>query len=158
MHWRCGFLKAHKMDSQDPVGRFHTPQSWKTRCPKIIARIGILSSFRTSSALFNFRLLEQVPGVSGSVAFWKCWGHCCSCLNHEPRSDSARFLFFASENVSCLVLGFCFFFFSEQNGFEFRFEILYLELTDNITWKQPVAKWTLDLKRVHWVNAWKKVA
>ena len=60
---------------------------------KIIARIGTLSSFKTSSALFNFLFAE-----TGAWRFWLCgfleilllsWGHCCSCLNHEPRSDSA---------------------------------------------------------------------
>ena len=29
---------------------------------------------------------------------------------------------------------------TEQNRFEFLFEILHLELTDDLTWKQPVAK------------------
>ena len=71
MHWRCSFVEAHEMDSRDPLGRFHTSQSRKTRSLKNNRPNRHFVQFQNFFCSSIFCLLELVPGVSGSVVFWK---------------------------------------------------------------------------------------
>ena len=133
------------------IHEIHTPRSRKTRS---------LKNNRRNRHFVQFQIFFC------SLQFFVCWNWCLAFLalwlSGNTITELTPLLFLLKLWTTiwfcCLFLGFRFFSLSktEQNMFEFRFEILHLELTDDITWKQPVAKWTL--KRMLLVNASKKVA
>ena len=65
---RSTWLISHSSKSENSLSEKSSPESALCWVSKLL----LFSSI--------FRLLELLSGVTGSVAFWKCWGHCCSCL------------------------------------------------------------------------------